>query len=64
MSYLRSREIEVKGIVLNRFRDSIVEMDNRKMIEYLTGVPVVAALREGEMCLDIGIERLAGFYDE
>ena len=22
------------------------------------------ALREGEMCLDIGIERLAGFYDE
>ena len=54
----------LKGIVLNRFRDSIVEMDNRKMIEYLTGVPVVAALREGEMCLDIGIERLAGFYDE
>ncbi len=64
VSYLKSREIAVKGVILNHFCDSgIIETDNRDMIEYLTGVPVMAVVHDKEEDLGMDVEKLEGLYD-
>lgn len=61
--YMKSRQIKVKGIILNHFHDdNIIEQDNRKMIELLTGVPVVAVVHDGDKNLDMEVGRLEEFY--
>lgn len=61
--YMKSQQIKVKGIIVNHFHDGdIIEQDNRKMIEILTGVPVVAVVHDGDKDLDMDVERLEAFY--
>ena len=61
--YMKSQQIKVQGIIVNHFHDGdIIEQDNRKMIEILTGVPVVAVVHDGDKDLDIDVERLEEFY--
>lgn len=45
VEYARSRDLSVRGILLNRYTDSEMTRDNRRMIETLTGVKVVGAVR-------------------
>ena len=60
---MKSQQIKVKGIIVNHFHDGdIIEQDNRKMIEILTGVPVVAVVHDGDKDLDMDVERLEAFY--
>ena len=60
---MKSQQIKVQGIIVNHFRDGdIIEQDNRKMIEILTGVPVVAVVHDGDKDLDMDVERLEAFY--
>lgn len=41
--YLRAKNIPVKGIILNRFRaESLIDVDNEKMIAALTSLPIIA----------------------
>ena len=41
VEYARARDIPIRGILLNRYVDSEMPRDNRRMIEALTGVKVV-----------------------
>lgn len=60
--YLESRHINVKGILLNRYHGGDMEEDNKKMIEAMTGVPVIALVRDGDVELDMDVAMLAGLF--
>lgn len=46
VSYLKSKNIGVRGIMLNRFDgDSVMHCDNLLMIEKLSGVPVIGTVK-------------------
>lgn len=64
VSHLKSRQIPIKGIILNRYHPGdVMENDNLLMIEAMTGVRVVAKVKENETELDINVEELARFYE-
>lgn len=44
VEYLRQRGIGVRGIFINRYTGNPMEEDNVKMIEELTGVPIIALI--------------------
>ena len=46
VEYLRQKKISIQGIFLNFYTGSEMEEDNKKMIEALTGVPILATIRE------------------
>lgn len=60
--YLKSRNIGIKGFILNRYHGGAMQEDNAEMIEKLTGVPVLAKVEEGGRELDIAPETLACCY--
>lgn len=63
VEHLRTRNIPVRGIILNRFHDGdIMEEDNLDMVEALTGVKVVATVKSGDEALDMDAEDLAKLY--
>ena len=61
--YLNSRNIPLKGMILNRFSGDPMEQDNVKMIETLTGVPILALVKEQDEVLGLSKERLATLFD-
>lgn len=60
--YLKSRNIPVKGILLNHFTGSALQVDNAKMIEELTGVPILAFVNENDERLSLSGDRLAMLF--
>lgn len=60
--YLKRRGIEIKGIIMNHFDGSAMHEDNRKMIEELTELPVVAVVGKGDENLEIEAKKLAALY--
>lgn len=49
VDYARANGIDVAGIILNNFEpDNFMHQDNLKQVEYLTGVPVVATVENGQ----------------
>lgn len=62
--YMHQRQIPIKGIFFNRFHPGdVMEEDNLKMCEYMTGVPVLACIREGDQDLNIDADALASLYE-
>jgi len=45
VEYLKNRGIEVIGVIMNRNRGGVMEEDNERMIEELTGVSVLDKIR-------------------
>ena len=62
IEHLRAREIAVKGVILNNWKGGIMEEDNRRMIEEITGIPVIAAVAPNAAELEIDAPRLAALY--
>lgn len=64
VEYMRSKDLPVKGIIFNHFHPGdIMEEDNLNMCEYMTGVPVIACVKDGDTELDIDVEVLASLYE-
>lgn len=61
--YIKNRHIPVKGILLNHWKGGIMEEDNVKMIEKITGVKVLAKIRDGDSLLDVDAERIISLYE-
>lgn len=61
--YIKNRHIPVKGILLNHWKGGIMEEDNVKMIEEITGVKVLAKIRDGDSLLDVDAERIISLYE-
>lgn len=56
--YLKSRNIPVKGIVLNHFTGTSMQKDNAKMIEELTGVSILSVIKENDPTLSLSKDHL------
>ena len=57
IAYLRARQISVKGLIFNHFHPgNMLEEDNLRMCELLTGVNVLACVKDGDEDLDMDAE--------
>ncbi len=64
VDYLKHAGIECKGIILNHFHPGdVMEEDNKKMIEEMTGLLVLACVEENTTDLNICPQILAGLYE-
>ncbi len=63
---MKRRSINIKGIILNERSESptLAEKTNPKIIEKMTGVPVITVCEKGKIPLLICIERLKTRIDE
>lgn len=52
--YMENIGIKAKGIILNNWTGSTMELDNIKMIEDMTKIPIIATVEKG--CTDIQID--------
>lgn len=64
VEYLKSRDIEVRGIILNNWQGGLMQEDNVKMIEAITSKPIVAKVKKGDKDIDIDAELLKSLYKE
>lgn len=62
VEYMRARKLTVNGIILNKWNGDTMQRDNLAMIEELTGVRVIAVVRENDTELDIDEKTLVELY--
>ena len=62
--YLQQKGIPVRGIILNNYDGSdFMQADNKKMMEAITGVPVIAEVKPDDAELNIDVEVLKNIYE-
>ena len=62
--HLKMRAIPLKGFIFNNGQaGDVMQEDNKKMVEEMTGVPVVACVAKGEEELPLAAAALAALYD-
>lgn len=65
VEYMRARELPVKGIVFNHFHPgSVMEEDNLRMCEHMTGLPVIVCIEDEAEDLNIDAELLASLFED
>ncbi len=62
--FARARGIEIRGIIMNEYGGGVMHDDNKKMIEELSGVRVVACVKRGDKELGIDAAELCGLFKE
>lgn len=60
--YMAEKGLPVKGILLNHWQGGVMEEDNAAMIEAMTGLPVLARVRNGDTELDVDPAALIKLY--
>lgn len=63
VEYMRSHNIKIKGIILNNYTGGIMQEDNKKMVEEITNIPVIASVKPYERNLDIDVDTLKDIYE-
>lgn len=62
--YMRARNIPIVGMIFNRFHPgNVMEEDNIRMCEELTGLKTLACVQEGERELSMEAEALLALYN-
>ena len=60
--YLKNKNVNINGIIFNYYeKDNIIHDDNVKMCEELTGVKVIAKIKDGDISLDSNVDVLEMF---
>lgn len=63
--YMKAHEIPVKGIIFNHYEPgNPLHEDNKLMCEAMTGLRVIACVKDGDTDLDVPFEMLEGLYEE
>lgn len=64
VEYLKNRNIHVCGIIMNNYKDQLMENDNIRMVEDLCDVPVIAKVYQNDknLRLDIRSEVLISYF--
>lgn len=63
VEYMRMKRIPISGAIFNRFHPgNVMEEDNLRMCEALTGVKIVACIQVGEQELGMDVETLTSLY--
>lgn len=62
--YMKEHDIPLKGIIFNHFKPGdVMQEDNLKICEHLTGAKVIACVRDGDTELNISAENLKRLYE-
>lgn len=64
VEYMRKRKLPINGIILNKWNGDFMQRDNLAMIEELTGVRVIAVVKDGDTELEIDEKALVGLYKD
>ena len=64
VEYLKNRDIHVCGIIMNNYRDELMENDNVKMVEDLCEVDVIAKVYQNDknLRLDVDTKELISYF--
>lgn len=63
VEYAKAQGLNIKGIILNNYiEDDFMYIDNKKQVEYLTGVKVIATVKTGEKDLEITKDELLNVF--
>ena len=62
VEYMKNREIDVRGIILNHYNGSLMHRDNAAMIEQLTGAQIISKIGENDEDLDVSGELLETLF--
>ena len=64
VEYAKAHNINIKGIIFNNFdKNNFMHIDNKKQVEILTAIPVVACVKKGENDLSILKPELLEIFD-
>ena len=55
VEYLKNRNVHVCGIIMNNYKDELMENDNIKMVEDLCNVPVIAKVYQNDILIILKI---------
>ena len=62
--YMKAHHLPLKGIIFNHYHPgNVMEDDNIFMCEYMTGLPTLAKVQDGDTELKMDVEALAGLYE-
>lgn len=65
VEYIKNCGINIKGIILNKYNENdFMQRDNKEQIERLTGVKVIAEVKENENDLNIEKEEILSIFKE
>lgn len=64
VEYMKSRGIPIKGIIFNHYHEgNVMEEDNLRMCEYMTGLKVLACVKDSDTDINIDAKLLASLYE-
>lgn len=55
VEYARAHGLKIRGIIVNRYKDSEMERDNICMMQEMTGLDILAKIPEGASDLGVGV---------
>lgn len=58
VEYLKQRGIGIRGIFINNYTGGVIQEDNVKIIESITGIPVLALVPPHEKSLDLDYNKI------
>lgn len=63
VEYMKSHNLPVKGIIFNHYHPGdVMEDDNIAMCEYMTNLPTLAKVKDGDRDLDMNVNDLIRLY--
>lgn len=62
-SYLKSRRLGIKGVILNRYTGGLIQEDNILMIENMIKLPVLALVTPGADEINMSVAELEALYE-
>ena len=65
VEYMKAKNLPVKGIIYNHYHgNDVMEDDNIFMCEYMTGLPTLAKVKDGDTVLAMDVQDLMALYEE
>ena len=65
VEYIKSIGINIRGIILNNFdENNFMQVDNKKQIENLTGIKIIATVKRNQANIDIDEQNLLSIFKE
>lgn len=61
--YMQNHGLKLQGIILNNYTGTVMQKDNIKMIEAMTGQKVLALVKPNDTDIDIDLEVLRNLYE-
>ena len=65
VEYMKAKNLPVKGIIYNHYHgNDVMDDDNIFMCEYMTGLPTLAKVKDGDTELAMDVQDLMALYEE